>query len=133
MQIPHCIQQQTITKNFSAFQNCLRQVVNQKSCTNKAVLKTRVVVRCLIALSLPFYPICSISLSVIHEYLCNFLYLFYHFIVQELSEEERETILMSEDFRQFFDHTSRIVERALDETDIDIDYSKSAEGEGSDQ
>ena len=40
---------------------------------------------------------------------------------------------MSEEFRQFFDHTSRLVERALDETDIDIDYSKSAEGDGSDK
>ena len=41
--------------------------------------------------------------------------------------------MMSEDFRSFLDHSSRLVERALDETDIDIDYSKSGEGEGSEQ
>ena len=50
-----------------------------------------------------------------------------------MSEEEREQIVISEDFQSFFDHSARLIERALDETDIDIDYSKSGDGEGKDQ
>jgi dynein intermediate chain len=46
---------------------------------------------------------------------------------RELSEEEKNTILMSEGFRSFLDHSSRVIERALDEVDCDIDYSRSAE------
>ena len=82
-----------------------------------------------------FFPTTWINQLTQKLYCClhKLIIVFPHFLVQELSEEERETILMSEDFRQFFDHTSRVVERALDETDIDIDYSKSAEGEGSDK
>ncbi|XP_060580485.1 cytoplasmic dynein 1 intermediate chain 2-like, partial [Ruditapes philippinarum] len=34
---------------------------------------------------------------------------------RELSEEEKNTILMSEGFRSFLDHSSRVIERALDE------------------
>ena len=66
----------------------------------------------------------------LYDWLLSFLSIH---IVREISEEEREQIILSEDFRSFFDHASRIVERALDETDIDIDYSKSGEGEGNDQ
>ncbi|XP_070174428.1 cytoplasmic dynein 1 intermediate chain 2-like isoform X4 [Littorina saxatilis] len=44
--------------------------------------------------------------------------------VPELSEEEKKQILMSEGFQKFFDHSSRIVERALaEEVDIFADYS----------
>eukprot|EP00095_Tigriopus_kingsejongensis_P005434 maker-scaffold224_size251237-snap-gene-0.13 protein:Tk05434 transcript:maker-scaffold224_size251237-snap-gene-0.13-mRNA-1 annotation:"cytoplasmic dynein 1 intermediate chain isoform x7" len=51
---------------------------------------------------------------------------------KELSEEEKQLIVMSEEFQQFFDRTSRIVERALYE-DIDVfkDYTgayENAEG-----
>ncbi|XP_045210192.2 cytoplasmic dynein 1 intermediate chain 1-like isoform X3 [Mercenaria mercenaria] len=53
--------------------------------------------------------------------------------LRELSEEEKSTILLSEEFRSFMDHTSRIVERALDEVDVDIDYSRSADDELSNQ
>lgn len=43
---------------------------------------------------------------------------------KDLSEEEKQLIVMSEEFQQFFDRTSRIVERALYE-DIDVfkDYT----------
>lgn len=47
--------------------------------------------------------------------------------VRELSEEEKNTIQLTEDFRYFLDHSSRIVERALDEVDVDFDYSRSGE------
>lgn len=44
--------------------------------------------------------------------------------VRELSEEEKQMLMMSEDFHQFFDHASRIVERALaEDTDVFVDYS----------
>lgn len=42
----------------------------------------------------------------------------------ELTEEEKQQILHSEEFVNFFDHSSRIVERALSEhVDIFFDYS----------
>nr|XP_022327610.1 cytoplasmic dynein 1 intermediate chain 2-like isoform X23 [Crassostrea virginica] len=48
----------------------------------------------------------------------------------ELSEEEKKQIMMTEEFTTFFNKTSRIVERALDEDiDIFVDY---AGGEGED-
>ncbi|KAL1509398.1 hypothetical protein ABEB36_004144 [Hypothenemus hampei] len=44
--------------------------------------------------------------------------------VRELSEEEKQMIILSEDFQQFMDRTGRIMERALCETvDIYTDYS----------
>ncbi|XP_048727068.1 cytoplasmic dynein 1 intermediate chain 2-like isoform X16 [Ostrea edulis] len=44
--------------------------------------------------------------------------------VLELSEEEKKQILMSDDFHTFFNKTTRIVERALDEDiDIFVDYA----------
>ena len=50
-----------------------------------------------------------------------------HNAVRELSEEEKSTIQLSEDFRFFLDHSARIVERALDEVDVDIDYSRTGD------
>lgn len=45
-------------------------------------------------------------------------------IVIELSEEEKKQILMTEEFQTFFNKTTRIVERALDEEiDIFVDYA----------
>lgn len=50
----------------------------------------------------------------------------------ELSEEEKKQAMMSEDFQYFFDHTSRIIERALSESvDIFLDYT-GGDGEGKD-
>ncbi|XP_060077167.1 cytoplasmic dynein 1 intermediate chain 2-like isoform X1 [Ylistrum balloti] len=50
----------------------------------------------------------------------------------ELSEEEKKQAMMSEDFQLFFDHTTRIVERALCESvDIFMDYT-GGDGEGKD-
>ncbi|XP_055995980.1 cytoplasmic dynein 1 intermediate chain 2-like isoform X13 [Ostrea edulis] len=44
--------------------------------------------------------------------------------ILELSEEEKKQILMSDDFHTFFNKTTRIVERALDEDiDIFVDYA----------
>jgi len=43
---------------------------------------------------------------------------------REISDEEKQMLMMTEDFHQFFDHASRIVERALcEDTDIYVDYS----------
>lgn len=42
----------------------------------------------------------------------------------ELTEEEKQQILHTDDFLTFFDHSSRIVERALSEqVDVCFDYS----------
>ncbi|XP_076290159.1 cytoplasmic dynein 1 intermediate chain short wing isoform X25 [Lasioglossum baleicum] len=50
--------------------------------------------------------------------------------VRELSEEEKQMIILSEDFQRFFDRTSRIVERALGESvDIYTDYAGNMDGE----
>ena len=51
----------------------------------------------------------------------------------ELSEEEKKQILMSEKFQKFFDHSSRIIERALaEEVDIFVDYA-GKDGAGKDE
>lgn len=43
---------------------------------------------------------------------------------RELTEEEKQQVLHSDDFLMFFDHSSRIVERALSEqVDVCFDYS----------
>ncbi|XP_018316761.1 cytoplasmic dynein 1 intermediate chain isoform X2 [Mycetomoellerius zeteki] len=50
--------------------------------------------------------------------------------VRELSEEEKQMIILSEDFQRFLDRTSRIVERALSESvDIYTDYAGTMDGE----
>lgn len=42
----------------------------------------------------------------------------------ELTEEEKLQILHSEEFMEFFDHSTRIIERALSEhVDVFFDYS----------
>lgn len=47
---------------------------------------------------------------------------------RELSEEEKQIILMTEDFQRFFGQSSRIVERALSEhVDIFMDYTGASE------
>lgn len=49
---------------------------------------------------------------------------------RELSEEEKQQILLSEDFQRFFDRSTRIVERALyEDGDIFKDYSGVGEEE----
>ena len=47
--------------------------------------------------------------------------------VRELSEDEKNTIQLQEDFRYFLDHSSRVIERALDEVDVDLDYSRTGD------
>lgn len=50
--------------------------------------------------------------------------------VRELSEEEKQMIILSMDFQRFLDRTSRILERALAESiDIYIDYTGTMDGE----
>ncbi|XP_035725659.1 cytoplasmic dynein 1 intermediate chain-like isoform X18 [Vespa mandarinia] len=50
--------------------------------------------------------------------------------VREFSEEEKQMIILSEDFQRFLDRTSRIVERALGESiDIYTDYTGTMDGE----
>ncbi|XP_043471196.1 cytoplasmic dynein 1 intermediate chain isoform X8 [Leptopilina heterotoma] len=50
--------------------------------------------------------------------------------VRELSEEEKQMIILSEDFQRFLDRTSRIVERALGESvDIYTDYTGTMDGD----
>lgn len=45
-------------------------------------------------------------------------------VVIELSEEEKKQIMMTEEFQTFFNKTTRVVERALDEEiDIFVDYA----------
>ncbi|KAL8608058.1 Cytoplasmic dynein 1 intermediate chain 2 [Nucella lapillus] len=52
--------------------------------------------------------------------------------VREMSEEEKNQVMMSENFQKFFDSTSRIMERALaEEVDIFVDYS-GKDGSGKD-
>lgn len=47
---------------------------------------------------------------------------------RELSKEEKQMILISEDFQSFFHQSSRIIERALSEhVDIFRDYSGASE------
>lgn len=54
--------------------------------------------------------------------------------IREISEEEKQKIMLTEDFQRFVDRTGRIMERALAETsDIYADYTGLIEGEdGSD-
>ena len=47
----------------------------------------------------------------------------------ELSEEEKAKILSSADFQQFLDRTTRIIERAICETDIMFEYGKTEDVE----
>ncbi|XP_034247694.1 cytoplasmic dynein 1 intermediate chain-like isoform X11 [Thrips palmi] len=50
--------------------------------------------------------------------------------VRELSEDEKQMIILSEDFQRFVDRAGRIVERALGEsTDIYIDYTGVDDGD----
>lgn len=52
-------------------------------------------------------------------------------VVRELSEEEKQMIILSEDFQRFMDRAGRIMERALAETvDIYTDYSGAEGDEG---
>lgn len=45
-------------------------------------------------------------------------------VVRELSEDEKQMIILSEDFQRFIDRTGRIMERALAESvDIYTDYA----------
>jgi hypothetical protein len=50
---------------------------------------------------------------------------------KDLSDEEKQMIIMSSPFQRFFDKTARIMERALCEQHMDIfvDYSKSADSD----
>nr|CAG4647794.1 EOG090X03UT [Moina brachiata]SVE92931.1 EOG090X03UT [Moina brachiata] len=50
--------------------------------------------------------------------------------VRDLSDEEKQMILLSEDFNRFFDQSSRIIERALGEqSDIFVDYTGASESD----
>ncbi|KAK8396567.1 hypothetical protein O3P69_005536 [Scylla paramamosain] len=50
---------------------------------------------------------------------------------RELSDEEKQTVMMTEEFHGFFDRTSRIIERALaEDTNIFVDYSHDYEEDG---
>ena len=50
--------------------------------------------------------------------------------IRELSEEEKQMIMLTEDFQRFVDRTGRIMERALAESaDIYADYTGMMEGE----
>lgn len=65
------------------------------------------------------------------DYGLNYHYHYcYKSTVQELSEEEKQMIILSEDFQRFLDRTSRIVERALGESvNIYSDYTGTMDGE----
>lgn len=50
------------------------------------------------------------------------------FVVCDLSEEEKKQIMLREDFHQFFDRASRVIERALcEDIDILVDYTGNGE------
>lgn len=50
--------------------------------------------------------------------------------VKELSEEQKQMIILSEEFRRFIDHSGRIMERALaEQVDVCVDYSGAMGGE----
>lgn len=51
-------------------------------------------------------------------------------VIVELSEEEREKILSSSEFQNFFDRASRMMERAICETDVTFDYGRTEDVEG---
>lgn len=66
---------------------------------------------------LPFLP---------RVFICLFFCLFFLLAAppHELTEEEKLQILHSEEFVNFFDHSTRIIERALSEhVDLFFDYS----------
>jgi dynein intermediate chain len=50
---------------------------------------------------------------------------------KDLSDEEKQMLIMSQPFQRFFDKSARIMERALCEphADIFIDYSRSADSD----
>ena len=48
-------------------------------------------------------------------------------VLQELSDEQKQQIMSSQDFRSFFDSASRIVEKALSE-EVDVGFLYSGEG-----
>ena len=53
-----------------------------------------------------------------------FIFFICVFSVRELTEEEKQQAMMSEDFSRFFDKATRVVERALfEKVDIFRDYS----------
>ncbi|XP_055931881.1 cytoplasmic dynein 1 intermediate chain 2-like isoform X1 [Argiope bruennichi] len=53
--------------------------------------------------------------------------------IRDLSEEEKKQIMLREDFHQFFDRASRIIERALyEDLDILIDYTGTREEQDGD-
>ncbi|KFM68344.1 Cytoplasmic dynein 1 intermediate chain 2, partial [Stegodyphus mimosarum] len=53
--------------------------------------------------------------------------------VRELSEEEKKQIMLREDFHQFFDRATRIIERALyEDVDILVDYTGTGEEQDGD-
>jgi dynein intermediate chain len=50
--------------------------------------------------------------------------LYFYYLVRELSDAEKMTIIHSEDFQQFIDRAGRVIERALSENvDIYTDYT----------
>lgn len=50
-----------------------------------------------------------------------------------MSEEEKKTIMLSDDFQTFFYKSARVIERAMaEETDIFMDYS-GGDREGNDE
>lgn len=50
--------------------------------------------------------------------------------MQELSEEEKQMIILTEDFQRFLDRAGRVMERALSESvDIYTDYTGVADGD----
>nr|CAG4635377.1 EOG090X03UT [Artemia franciscana] len=50
--------------------------------------------------------------------------------IKELSEEEKQMLVLSEEFQRFFDNSTRVVERALSENvDIFTDYAGGSESE----
>jgi len=48
-----------------------------------------------------------------------------------LSDEEKQMIILSSNFQRFFDRSTRIMERALSEQQVDIfvDYAKATDGD----
>lgn len=54
-------------------------------------------------------------------------------VIVELSEDQKEKILSSSEFQYFFDRASRIIERAICETDVTFDYGKTEDVEGDSQ
>ncbi len=48
--------------------------------------------------------------------------------LREMTDEEKQMILMTEEFQRFFDQSSRVIERALSEqVDIFVDYTGASE------